>query len=347
MKKTENNTTNDLGVGNNIDFQMYVKFEAKKGDDGKFRAVILHQVGNDERLEALLCEEESSLDFINDGGFPESYHIQLIGHSNVQGLTINQYNQFGYVRNHYSKNPKFFEETDDCILAFAETNHNVYHLFVSKGNYQSAVEFHQKLRNNELNEEIANLLGDDQDVIAKIQHAVIDEVEQKRIREIGLFQAYVKIKISVSGAYSFPLCMNGVGHYSKLNYCEGPRSRMTIKLVDGLELDYILILTDSGNKMEFPMYQGFGVLGGTTLKNGKGETILVYEDLVENSYHFFITHERISENPSQLLNLFKNGQLKLEIERILGPNSKVEIRDWWVQFRELSKHQWELHNQRL
>jgi hypothetical protein len=344
MKKTEKNTTNDLGLANNSDFQMYVKFEAKKGDDGKFRAVILHQVGNDERLEALLCVEESSLDFIVDEGFPESYYIQLIGHSNVQGLIIDQYNQFGYVRNYYSKNPEFLEETDDCILAFAETNHDVYHLFVSKGNYQSAVEFHQKLRNNELNEEIAKLLGDDRDVIAKIQHAVIDEHEQNRIREIGLFQAYVKIKRSLSGAYSFPLLLNGVGYYSKLTSFNGPHSRMTFRLVDGLELDYILILTDSGNKMEFPMYQGFGVLGGTTIKNGKGETILVYEDLVENTYHFFITHERISENSSQLLNLFKNGQLKLEIERIIGPNCKVEIRDWWVQFRELSKHQRELHN---
>lgn len=337
MKKTEKNTKNDLGVANISAFQMYVKFEAKKGDDGEFHPVILHQVGNDDRINALLNHNESTLDFMVDECFPEFYTINMCGDPDVQSLTINQSNQFGHVRNHESEYPEFLEETNDCILAFAETNHHVYHLFVSKGNYVRAVELHQKLRNNELNEEIAKLLGDDQDVIAKIQHAVIDESEQKRIKEIGLFHAYVKIKRSSAGAYSFPLCISGVGYYSELTSCDGPRSKMIFKRVDGPNLDYLLRLSNSGGQMEFRMYQGFGILGGTTSKRPKGETILVYEDLVENSYHFFITHEEISE-PYQLLDRFRGGQLKLEVDRILGPDRKVEMKDWWQQTMALSKN---------
>lgn len=290
---------------------------------------LLCEYGDHEFLDRLLSRM-GTIEFYVDEDYP-SYWITLKIQDNF--IEIDQRNKFGFV--HKSSQGVNHDQLGDSILVFVESHFKVFHFFVIEGAYHNTSLLFEEFRDNKLNEAIALLLSQDQDVICKIQHAILDEKESERIEKFQLFNHYLKLATIASGPNFYINGLDSEGDGFMSQFFGGERFGFSYKKTEPHSRDYTLVLSNHSTRCEFTMKGVYGILSDLKSKVDYNGTVLVYHSLAEDTFEFFGTRDLINESWQNLLSQFEEGNLSMEVDRIMRKEGTKRFYNWNTQYFQL------------
>ncbi|SDL70388.1 hypothetical protein SAMN05421813_101282 [Daejeonella rubra] len=310
----------------------YAKIRVEKDSyTDKCYPIVLCNYGDHELLDSILSRM-GTIEFTVDEGYP-SYWITLKNQNKF--IQIDQRDQFGFIY-------KSLQGVDqlpivDSILVFVEAHFKVLHFFVIEGAYHNTSVLFEDFRTNQLNEAIALFLGQDQDVICKIQHAVLDEKESERIEKFKLFNHYLKLAPIASGPNLYTNGLDSEGDGFMGRFFGRESCGFSYKKEHPYSMDYTLLLSNHSTICEFTMKGVYGILSDIEPKVDYNGTVLVYHSLSENTFEFFSTRDLTYESSQNLLDQFEKGNLSMEVDRIMQKEGSRRFNSWNDQYFQLLK----------
>jgi hypothetical protein len=297
----------------------------------ELRPSLLCEYGDHEFLDRILSRV-GTIKFTVDEGYP-SYWITLKNQNEF--IQIDQRDQFGFI--HKTSQGVGQVQMGDSILVFVETHFQVLHFFVIEGVFHNTSVLFEEFRDNQLNEAIALFLGKDQDVICKIQHAVLDEKESERVEEFKLFNHYLKLAPIASGPNLYINGLDSEGDGFMGRFYGSESCGFSYRKEHSHSRDYTLLLSNQSTTCEFAMKGVYGVLSAIEPKGDYHGTVLVYHSLAENTFEFFSTRDLTNDSSQNLLNQFEKGNLSMEVDRIMQKEGSKRFDSWNDQYFQLLK----------